>query len=529
MPQRLLEVNTPLIWHWPHVLSLLETLQRYRFTGLIIHQQTILALLAPPSPTFQGADRNNLFHERESALHYLRRIGRLCRQRRLTLWLQGEAFPNDGKLAHKYPELRLTDDPDQGQRFLQHFYQAIVSATLATLPDVSGLILSLQTPEFHPRQWDAPLDALYRQLRRQNKKLVLRDYTDDDWPRRQLQSTVARMPADVRASLKATAVDYRPGFANNPAIGAMGARKIWIDIDLWGIDYGWTLLPCLLIDELQGRLSWAQSVAGDRLETITARLDWEWIHNSPLQGSINEGNLYGLARIAGGETPVSAAQLLDEWLDSQGLRPGYPVQRQTVRQLFISSYDWMCRTPYLLGRVMHQHSQLPADIDTALRLLHSDARSANWRQSFQALFPRDDEQAGRAPRELLQLEQQQNAFLAERLHAQAQALRRDGELPAAFADVLCGAWASAVRYTRLFGHARQVISLRWYIDQYGANRSRRETLLTAIDAAQRYAEQTCRWLAENEIDLAHNLPLLLDPARLSRLAESCRPGVEAIE
>ncbi|WP_025246276.1 hypothetical protein [Candidatus Sodalis pierantonius] len=86
------------------------------------------------------------------------------------------------------------------------------------------------------------------------------------------------------------------------------------------------MLPCLLIDELQGRLSWAQSVAGNRLETITARLDWEWIHNSPLQDSINEGNLYGLARIASGETPVSAAQLLDEWLDSQGLRPGYPVQ-----------------------------------------------------------------------------------------------------------------------------------------------------------------------------------------------------------
>ncbi|CAJ0991120.1 hypothetical protein [Sodalis praecaptivus] len=71
--------------------------------------------------------------------------------------------------------------------------------------------------------------------------------------------------------------------------------------------------------------------------------------------------------------------------------------------------------------------------------------------------------------------------------------------------------------------------MRWYINQYGANRSRQETLLTAIDAAQRYAEQTCRWLAENEIDLAHNLPLLLDPARLSRLAESCRPGTEAIE
>ena len=151
--------------------------------------------------------------------------------------------------------------------------------------------------------------------------------------------------------------------------------------------------------------------------------------------------------------------LLDEWLDSKGLRPDYRQQRQMVRQLFFSSYDWMCRTPYLLGRVMHQHSQLPADIDTALRLLHSDSRSANWRQSFQALLPRDDESAGRAQMKLLQLEQQQSTFLAERLYAQAQSLRRAGEVPAAFTEVLCDAWAAAVRYSRLFGHARQVVSL----------------------------------------------------------------------
>ncbi|WP_279379407.1 hypothetical protein [Sodalis glossinidius] len=44
-------------------------------------------MLAPPLPYYQGADRSNLYHERESALYYLQRIGRLCRQRRLTLWL----------------------------------------------------------------------------------------------------------------------------------------------------------------------------------------------------------------------------------------------------------------------------------------------------------------------------------------------------------------------------------------------------------------------------------------------------------
>lgn len=189
----------------------------------------------------------------------------------------------------------------------------------------------------------------------------------------------------------------------------------------------------------------------------------------------------------------------------------------------------MCRTPYLLGRVMHQHSQLPADIDTALRLLHSDSRSSNWRQSFQALLPRDDESAGRAQMELLQLEQQQNTFLAERLYAQAQSLRREGEVPAAFAQVLCDAWASAIRYTRLFGHARQVISLRWHMSQYGDSPSRQGHLFTAIDAAQDYAEKTSHWLVEHEVNVAHNLPLLLDPARLGRLAESCRQNANAIE
>ncbi|CRL46143.1 hypothetical protein SGGMMB4_04492 [Sodalis glossinidius str. 'morsitans'] len=188
----------------------------------------------------------------------------------------------------------------------------------------------------------------------------------------------------------------------------------------------------------------------------------------------------------------------------------------------------MCRTPYLLGWVMHQHSQLPADIDTALRLLHSDSCSANWRQSFQALLPREDEPTGRAQLELMQLEQQQNLFLAEYLYTQAQALGRAGDIPAAFAEVLCHAWAAAVRYTRLFGHARQVISLRWYLNQYGEDPARLGHLITAIDAAQHYAEKTSLWLAEEDVNVAHNLPLLLDPSRLGLLAESCRQPADAI-
>ncbi|WP_410013816.1 hypothetical protein [Sodalis sp. C49] len=522
MPQRLLEINSPLIWHWPHFLEMAAVMEKYRFTGLVIHQQNILALLAPPPAHYQGADKANLQHEWEGALLYLRRVSAYCRARRLTVWLQGEAFPQDGRIEHKFPELSLADDAGQGEKFLYYFYTDVVSASLAQLPLFDGLILSLQTPAFNETQWHAPLQSLHLQLRRQNKKLVLRDYTDDSWPRRQLQQTLARLPPDVRASLKATAVDYRPGFANNPAIGAFEQRKIWLDIDLWGIDYGWTLLPCLLIDEIQGRLGWVQAVVGERLEAVSVRISWEWVNNGSLLDSVNESNLYGLARMISGAPPVAAATLFDDWLETRGVRPPDSLQRQKLRQLFFTSYDWMCKAPYLLGRIMHRHSQIPQDMDDALRLIHSDARGANWSQSFQPLFPADDNAAGLAQRELSRLERQQAEFLARHLRHMAQALLQEAALPAAWTRDLAAAWERADWYSRLFGHVRQLIELHWFIHQYGCSRALRAELDDAVAAAERCAEKTDRWLDESADAHPFYLRMMMNPARLYALAHPGR-------
>lgn len=519
MPQRLLEINSALIWHWSHFQDAIRLVEKYRFNGLIIHQQNILALLAKPSPHYHGADSNNLHHERDAALLYLQRASQYCRQRQLTLWLQGEAFPEDGKLQHKFPELALADSPGRGESFLRHFYQVTISEALAGLPLVSGVILSLQTPVFHQAQWHAPLQMLYRQLRQQGKKLVLRDYTDDSWPRRQLPVTLGQLPADVRASLKMTAVDYRPGFANNPAIGSFGERNIWIDIDLWGIDYGWTLLPCNLIDELQGRLGWVNSVIGARLETLTARVSWEWINNSSLPDSVNECNLYALAQMLSDSTPVSSTRLLDQWLGQRKVKGLDMPHQQALQQLFVSSYDWMCRTPYMLGRMMHQHSQVPHDMNSAMRLLHADERSANRSQSLQPLFPLHDAPLGHHQRDLILLEQQQGEFFAQRLYQQALGLQRSGTLPPELADMLAAAWERADWYTRMFSHARGLIARHWFISQYGSDATLRAGLQQQVAAAERFALTLNSWLDKAVDRHPYYLRILLDPERLSLLAQ----------
>lgn len=522
MPQRLLEVNTPLIWHWPHFLEMMAIVEKYQFTGLVIHQQNILALLAKPSPQYQGADKANLQHEWEGALLYLQRVGAYCRARRLAVWLQGEAFPRDGRIEHKFPELPLAIEAGRGEAFLNYFYQDVVGAALALLPLFDGVVLSLQTPVFSQTQWHGPLQSLYRQLRRQNKKLVLRDYTDDSWPRRQLQQTLARLPGDVRASLKATAVDYRPGFANNPAIGAFERRRVWIDLDLWGIDYGWTLLPCLLIDEIQGRLGWVRSVIGERLEAISVRISWEWINNGPLLASVNESNLYGLARMTQSEQPIAAATLLNEWLADNGARPADSRQRDMLRQLFFTSYDWMCKAPYLLGRIMHRHSQVPHDLNDALRLLGSDTRGANWSQSLQPLFPPDSLDTGQSQRELIRLEGRQAAFLAAHLRQMAVQIKQSGALPADLADKLTAAWERADWYSRMFSHVRQLIVLHAFISSYGESASLLAQKDAAIAAAQCEAEKIERWLADNADAHPLSLPMMMNPARLHDLAAECR-------
>lgn len=71
-PYLLMEFNSPEIWRWAFIEKAVRLATGYGFQGIIIHQQSLLARLAPPSPHCKGADLINLTIAQENAIIYLR-------------------------------------------------------------------------------------------------------------------------------------------------------------------------------------------------------------------------------------------------------------------------------------------------------------------------------------------------------------------------------------------------------------------------------------------------------------------------
>lgn len=465
-PLVFLEINTPLIWHRPYWDEVTQLIDKYQFNGLIIHQQSLLSLLAQPSRHALRHGVEHLVLARNNALFYLKKIDEYCQKKHIQLWLQGEAMPDNHDIRCKFPEYFLIDSEKSDADFLHTFFSDTIPEILHHFTGVRGLRLSLQTPKVKQADWDRALQALYHQLRMQGKSLALRDYRDREWPRQMLKTALDVLPGDVRASLKATELDYRPRFANNPHLSQLAKHRKWLEFDLWGIEYGWTLLPCCLLDEFQNRLNWAASVAGDSLEAVTIRINWEWIPNTPLPGSVNDINLFSLVHLCR-HPDASPLDIFTLWLREQSVRPLSHKEVAGLFSIYTASHDWICKTPYLLGRLLHCHSQLPSHHEQVLQLLHMDTRSANWSQSFQPLMPSDEPETGLQQMQLIMLEKQQSIFLAEHLRNRISQILPALALDSTLKSTLTAAWTRAHWYTRAFGHATQTIAIWLWMRKYG--------------------------------------------------------------
>jgi hypothetical protein len=504
IPHQLLELNSPFIWHWPWLEQTVTVAKRYGFTGIILHQQELLALLAEPSPFAPRLEAENLRHQRRHALLYLQRVADWLEQYHLAFWLQAEAAPPQETLRQKFPE----QAPDGASSFWTDFYRSTLTPLLA-IPSLRGLVLSLTTPAWQPGPWQAALQDVWRALRAAGKQLVLRDFIDASWPRQQLQTVLASLPGEVRASLKATELDYHPGFANHPLIATLPHQK-WIEFDLWGIGYGWSVLPCYLADEIRGRLSWAQSVAPGGVEAVTARINWQWLSDSSLIGSVNEVNLSGLQAARLGDP---AEPLLETWFAEQGISFRTRQQGQQLAELYGASADWLTKTCNLLGRPLHRQSQVPESLAQAEQLLHMDTRSARWALAFQPLLPADDPQLGHEQRSLIQLEKSSSSHLC------ATAMARLREIPSqsdAFA-VVQAAWQSAGRYSQMFSLVTAAVVAALWRERYGAQP---EPLTPHAQALERCADDLERWFPTLPATAPLVIPQLFAPERLRSLAAS---------
>ncbi|WP_312952046.1 hypothetical protein [Superficieibacter sp.] len=510
IPHQLIELNSTFIWHWPWFIQGVECAKQHGFTGIILHQQELFSILATPSPLSQRVNVENLIHQQHYALHYLKRVDRYLQENNLSFWLQGEAAPTDDIIRRKFPEFAF--DENSTPDFWSHFYATIFTPLLTALPHLSGVILSLTTPTFQAESWQQALHHAWSLLRRHGKKLVLRDFIDESWPRQQLTGVLSALPADVRASIKATELDYHPGFANHPAIATLTGHKKWIEYDLFGIGYGWTLLPCYLADDIRGRLSWAISVAGDDIEAITSRISWQWLPDSRVMDSVNDINLPGL-RVANQRTPDSVFEL---WSEQHQLRFRTSQDRQRLAEVLQASYDWLCKTPNMLGRRLHYQSQIPASIAQAQQLLHMDTRSANWLQAWQPLMPVDDMALGLEQRQLIRLEKENACFLAARAVQSLRELLPRIACPNDTLERLLNAWRSAEIYSQMFAQVADAIADELWCDHYGDASLPADTLRQHQERLLRYADTLDRWLEPSTAPPF--LPLLISPQRLRGFA-----------
>lgn len=102
IPHQLMELNSTFIWHWPWFIQGVKSAKQHGFTGIILHQQELLSILATPSPLSQKLHVENLIHQQHYALQYLKRVDRYLAENNLSFWLQGEAAPNDDIIKRKF-------------------------------------------------------------------------------------------------------------------------------------------------------------------------------------------------------------------------------------------------------------------------------------------------------------------------------------------------------------------------------------------------------------------------------------------
>lgn len=516
IPLRLIELNSPMMWHWPHITDIVAMMTRQHFNGLIIHQENLWSLLAHPSPRCRF-ERENLERGRIDALLFLKRTIRYCKQQGIGVWLQGMARPADGLVLQKHPEFDLIESQEADEAFWLDFLNAVMSEIFTELADVSGVIVTLPPPEVDIASSETLL-ALYSRIVRQfGKRLVVREYIESKWQRWHFDNAIEHLPPDVRLSIKATQSAYRPGLPNNPTISEHPNRLKWVEFDTWGIDYGWTLLPCYLVDEIQGRLCWANAVIGDELEAICCRLNWEWVSNSSLVSSINSVNLFGLA-MSSYELELSERDAFLCWLQDVLQRTVTEKEAEQMHRLFASTFEWMCKTPYVLGHLLQSHSQIPESYEHALQLLFSEQYNMSPLYTGQSLFSNDDPIQGIEELQLIKLEKERAKYLAQQLRNQAYEITKTIQMPDAFRALMLRVYERVPWYTEMFTHVCLAVAARYYIQRYHHSPDIHRMLNQHVNAMNMLANEIDNWLDEGRHRHPHYLNLLFDPARLKALA-----------
>ena len=541
---RALEMHGQRMWERERVVHTLRFMQRNGLNALVLHESDLVHQIVYPRKYFDPyalwsdlpsrRGENAIFNRRAYFDHLLR----LARDADIDVWVNVKEIGFSDEVLAIHPEVFKDGAICPSEPFWREYVAAKADELFTDFPLLEGMIVSFGSQESRAsrvqnrcrcelcraepldRWYSRMIDTLHIPIARHRKTLAVRDFAYKPQDHEPLIAAVERSPADVVFCIKAMPHDFYVTFPDNPAIGRLQGRTQWIEYDTMGQFFGWGVMPCLILDDIAGRLPrWTDAGATGAI----FRIEWERINDLDAFDTLAEINLIASAAIARDEA-IDSTAACRRWIGSRA--GSAPLDAVTIDR----TAAWLAGVldvtlsivrgaAYIGDHVSADNSMLPRSIQRAWWGMESRDSLAVWDES-------------RAPDLVLD-----RARLERYLREKDDALAAAQRLVARIGEAADGVDPSIARWVRSqFDHyvywieglrlcAHACLWARWLQDGSAITDADRDALAATIDALDRYAARG-RAIADDS-RVPHQVVMLIDPQRAMDIVREARAQLSA--
>lgn len=363
-----IEIHDATLWEPARVLPILETMQRWGYDTLVLHQNDLLDVCTQLDlgANYGVSDLRRKKVRNNAA--WLNRLVDLLADFDAKLFLEIKEPSFHDSALEMFPELLGKDgQPDPTGLHWAGFCRQKTQDLLARVPGLGGLIVNLSSPEsrvslpdhlavhglaLDQDHWfDRMIGAFEDPLAAKGKVLYVRDFSYTADMQAGVLAAIKRRGGGVGASVKVTAHDYFPGFPENPVMGAATGPTI-IEFEAFGEHMGWGVIPNCRVSEFRTRMvGYRESGAAG----ILMRTSWEAITGANALDCLSAVNVFALPQLM--ERDADPQELVLAWLWDAFAFDGKGAQR--AADLMLQSWQ-IPAAAYWDDQVFPRHSCLPS-------------------------------------------------------------------------------------------------------------------------------------------------------------------------
>lgn len=364
-----LEVHDHSIWEVDRMMAAIETMRRYGYNALILHENDLLDACTQIGTAANFGVADLRWKKVSNRLAWLKRLVARLDDIDAKLFLEIKEPSYHDYIFDIFPDLIGADgrvDPTSPR--WTEFCTLKTEQLLENVPGIGGFIVNLSSPESrvslqdyladHGKEidldeWlDRMIKAFATPLLDAGKQIYVRDFAyTKDLQARTLKA-IDRCGSRVGASIKITPHDYFPRFAANAIARDVTAPKL-IEFEAFGEHMGWGLIPNCRVQEFIERMAFVREVGA---EGAFIRISWEAITGPNALDTLSDVNVYAMTAIMRGANDATA--IVEDWLERRyGLARGKTAS--ALADCLLQSWH-VVAAAYWRESVFPRHSRLPA-------------------------------------------------------------------------------------------------------------------------------------------------------------------------